>query len=214
MPRHSRMDWQICGTSGTDSLAMHSYEIEGRKGVFIILATPSFLLVWLVDFTSKAVGIDPPWWITTPSFAGFYSVLHMLFDRYIWRSKILHRVGLIKVPNLNGKWKGAIRSSYSHNGSERPVSVVITQRWSKILIRLDSADSHSYSESATLRSADPDAPELAYLYLNEPKTGAVDSMAMHRGTAIMRLRESALAGNYYTDRGRREIGTIRLTRRE
>ncbi len=191
---------------------MHSYEIEGKERVAAALAAISMFVVWFFHIGLDAIDFEPQWWVSVPSFAGFYSGLHWLFDRYIWRLGLLRKLSLIQLPDLNGKWVGEVQSSYGQDGRAHSVSVVILQRWSKILVRLDTEHSRSHSITASLRTIDLPDPELSYQYVNEPKPNAPDTMAMHRGTATLGLTDSGLEGNYYTGRGRGEIGTIKLSR--
>ena len=57
---------------------------------------------------------------------------------------------------------------------------------------------------------------LTYEFLNEPKSHTAATMAIHRGTASLRLqrsdREDVLEGEYYTGRGRTNHGALRLVR--
>ena len=147
---------------------MHSYELDGRGRVAITLAAASVLMVWLLDVMLSSLGIEPRWWLSLPSFGGFYGVLHWLFDRYLWRCAVLDKIGLARVPNLNGLWVGEIQSSYNPSGEPFQVSVLIRQRWSKLVVRLDATSSRSHSVSATLRVSDLAYPTLDYMYVNEP----------------------------------------------
>ena len=52
-------------------------------------------------------------------------------------------------------------------------------------------------------------PELHHLYVNEPHPTAPDTMNAHRGTATLRLKGAVLEGDYYTGRGRLEIGALK-----
>ena len=172
----------------------------------------SVILVWLVHIALGAIDYKPQWWMSVPSFAGFYSGLHWLFDRYVWRLSLLRTLKLIQLPDLNGTWVGEIESSYSRDGRAYPISVVILQRWSKILVRLDTESSSSHSVMASVKTLDLPNPNLSYQYVNEPKSSAPSTMEMHRGTATLELIGSGLAGDYYTGRGRGEIGTMKLWR--
>ena len=116
---------------------MHSYELDGRGRVAIALAVVSVFLVWLLDMSLNAVGFEPDWWLSLPSFGGFYGILHRMFDQYLWRWAALGRLGLIKVPDLNGEWTGEVMSSYAPGGETTPVRVHIRQRWSKLAVRLE-----------------------------------------------------------------------------
>ena len=191
---------------------MHSYELDGRGKIAIVLAAASVLLVWFSDVMLRYLGIEPRWWLSLPSFGGIYCVLHWLFDHYLWRWGALDKMRLARVPNLNGQWTGEIRSSYIPDGKPLRVSVLIRQRWSKLIIRLDAARSRSHSVSATLRVSDLPYPTLDYMYVNEPSPDARETMNAHRGTAMLELKGGVLTGEYYTGRGRREIGTIQLRR--
>ena len=178
----------------------------------ISLAVLSALLVWLLHTALSAISFEPQWWLSVPSFAGFYSALDWMFDRYVWRIRLLRKLDLIRVPDLNGEWDGTIESSYNKGGPAQPVSVVILQRWSKIIVRLETEHSRSHSVMAALKTEDLPKPELTYLYINEPMAMAQGTMSMHRGTAILELNGTVLEGEYYTGRGRREFGTISLCR--
>ena len=178
----------------------------------VFLVTISVLLVWIVDVGLDAIAFEPQWWLSVPSFAGFYSVLYWIFEHYVWKLNLLRKIGLIKVPDLNGNWEGKIQSSYNQSGRAQCVSVTILQRWSKMIVKLETKLSRSYSTAAILRTDDLPNPELTYVYVNEPKAIAPNTMNMHRGTAILGLAGSVLEGDYYTGRGRGEVGTIKLNR--
>ena len=191
---------------------MHSYELEGRGKVVVALGVIGVFLVWLVDVGLTAVKFDPQWWLSVPSFAGFYSALYWLFDRHVWRWRILGKLEFVQVPDLNGTWTGDVRSSYDGYKSIYPVTVVIRQRWSQITVRLETERSQSRSLAATFRVVDLPRPELSYLHINEPTPGASATMNIHRGTVDLEFSEGTLEGHYYTGRGRMTNGTMRLTR--
>lgn len=167
---------------------MHSYEVEGRGRVAVALAVASILIIWLLHAGLDSVDFEPQWWLSVPSFAGCYSGLHWLFDRYVWRVGLLGRLKLVQLPDLNGRWIGEVKSSYRPDGRAHSVSVIILQRWSKILVRLESEHSRSRSVSASLRTVDLLNPELSYQYVNEPRSNAPATMEMHRGTATLEAR--------------------------
>ena len=191
---------------------MHSYEVGGRVKVVIALAGLSILPVWLLNVSLEVVDFEPEWWVSAPSFAGFYSALYWVFDHFLWRLGILRKLRIVRSVNLNGKWEGTVESSFNDYGSGIPVTVVILQRWSKISIRLETEQSRSRSITASLRTVGVKSVELTYQYLNEPKSNAPAAMEIHRGTVFLQMTSSGLEGDYYTGRGRREIGTIKLRR--
>ena len=191
---------------------MHHYETDGRARVVIVIFAFSMLLVWILYEGMTTIDFDPPWWVSLPSFAGFYSILRWLFDRHLWRFGFLRSFGFIRLPDLNGNWVGEVASSYNEYGNPYPVRVDIVQRWSEMAITLETEQSRSRSTVASLKAADLVNPELSYQYLNEPKSSAPGTMAIHRGTANLELVEDCLEGDYYTGRGRGEIGSMKLRR--
>lgn len=190
---------------------MHSYEADGRKRVFIVLATVSVLLAWLLSAGLDAVDVQLSWWIGAPSGLGLFWPAYWVFDRYVWRLGILRKIGFVHVPNLDGEWKGEVKSSYD-GGFSQSVSVVIRQRWSKMVIRLDTEYSRSHSTLAAFKTDDAIDPNLTYLYFNKPNPDAQDTMEAHEGTAFLELSGEALVGAYYSGRGRQEMGKIELKR--
>ena len=193
---------------------MHSYDPSGRGRVVAFLAIGSVLLVWLIHLGLDVIELQPPWWLGAPSVAGLCSGLYWSFDRFVWRLGLLRRLGLLTVPDLNGEWAGRIKSSFGQGGTVLPVSVVILQRWSKMVISLETMNSRSRSVVASLRVDDLPYPELVYVFVNEPKATARDSMNMHYGTTTLELKGSCLHGDYYTGRGRGTVGSIKVTRVE
>ena len=191
---------------------MHSYEVEGRGKVVVAITGVSVLLVWLLHVGLGAIDFEPQWWASVPSFAGCFSGLHWLFDHYVWRLGLLRKLRLIQVPDLNGKWAGVVESSYSQAGPAHSVSVTVVQRWSKMALTLETEHSRSTSTTAHLRTIDLPNPQLSYQYVNEPKPNAPGTMEMHKGTATLELVGTGLEGDYYTGRGRGEVGTVKLRR--
>ena len=190
---------------------MHSYDLEGREKVFIGLAVISIIFAWLLNSGLSAIEYEPQWWLRIPSFAGIYSALYWLFDRHIWRWRLLKKLGIIKTPDLNGTWVGVIQSSYQ--GTTTEFTAIITQRWSKISIILETSESDSRSNAAILKVVDLPFPELIYTYSNEPKSKAPDTMNIHRGAAILEYKNFSLEGTYFTGRGRNTYGGIHLQKK-
>ena len=59
-------------------------------------------------------------------------------------------------------------------------------------------------------------PLLTYEYLNEPKSGALETLSPHRGTIWFDIDATStrlrLSGDYYTGRGRGTTGRIEVER--
>lgn len=194
---------------------MHSYEAARTTRVAGAIAGVSIPLVWLMDSVLVSVGLDVPTGSNVPYVAvllsAVYAVIYYAFDYRIWRFGLLRKCHLVKIPYLGGTWNGYVQYSYDNWETKYEISIVIKQRWSAIAIWLDTNTSRSRSVSATLRTDLP-FPELSYRYLNQPKPNAPTTMEAHEGTTVLELRGDALAGEYYTGRGRMQRGLIRLKR--
>ena len=191
---------------------MHTYEAEGRDKAVMAQLVASALLVWVMHASMGAIGFEPPWWASAPSWLGCYSGLRWWFDRFLWRLRVFRLLKFVDVPDLNGRWVGQVDSSYDERGRTWLITVTILQRWSKMSVTLETERSRSRSSTANLRTRDCPHPELTYQYMSDPRSNAPDTMAIHRGTATLELIDGDLAGDYYTGRGRREFGTITLQR--
>lgn len=198
--------------TGADSPDMNSYNPNGSRRVVALLLIISVALAGLIHTGLDAVNFELPGLASITSAVGMYQVFYYVFDHFIWKWRVFRKLGLVTVPDLNGQWVGKIKSSYGSDAKDYQIDVFITQQWSKILIRLDTGESHSKSIATSFLTDDPSSPELVYVYDNDPKAMTSESMHAHRGTAKLRITDSGLQGQYYTGKGRRTIGDISLKR--
>ena len=91
---------------------MHAYATDSneRRSVPLFLAIASVLSALATNRLQVAAHFDFPWWVDAPSVVGFYAVFWTLFEGFLWRIPILRRIGVVKVPDLRGKWEGSIAS--------------------------------------------------------------------------------------------------------
>lgn len=194
---------------------MHPYATDSpRRGqVLLALVVISIPLTIVLNELLKAARIDVPWYLESPSLLAVYSVLWFFFDRWLWRKINRWFPDLLQVPDLNGGWKGSVRSSYDEFSQDYPVTISVKQSWSAISIRLKADLSNSQSFTASILTQTAGACILHYTYLNEPRARAVDTQVMHRGTATLELvSEGRLEGQYYNSRGRKTHGDICVER--
>jgi hypothetical protein len=189
---------------------MHAYAADARDrdAVAPILAVVSVLLAMSLYALLTARQLSVPWWLDAPSVMGFYGLTRALYDKYLWRSPITARLGW-GIPDIRGTWVGEIRSS-SDGETTIPAVLFVQQSWSKLCVRLDTAESASISEAAALRCDESAHAGLSYEYLNEPKALSKKTMQIHRGSARLRLSPDGtqLTGEYFTGRGRRTMGEM------
>lgn len=191
---------------------MNSFVPNNRWRVVGALLVASITLVGAINHGLSSIDFEFQWIVNPFSVAGIFGLLYYLFDRFIWKCRLLRRLDIVTIPDLNGMWIGEIESLDYQSGKPLQVSVIISQWWSKILVELKTEESISKSVAASFLTSCSSSPELVYAYVNEPKPNAQQSMEMHKGTARLVFTGQSLEGDYYTGRGRRTIGSIRLTR--
>ena len=190
---------------------MHGYstDTDEKRVVTLFLASLAIALAWVSSHLLAAVHLAMPWWADAPSSMFFYGVLYALFDRRLWRHPLMHKLGLVKTPNLTGCWRGYLTSSYDNHAKRHDLSLDIFQSWTQISIFLTTVTSISRSCVAVIQVSDPEGIALIYQYENQPLADATRTMHMHYGTAMLRmLNGNGLTGDYYAGRDRGTFGRI------
>lgn len=192
---------------------MHAYATDAseRKSIPVWLAFLAVVAALLLNFILKSMKLEVPWWIDAPSVMGFYGLIYQWFDKSLWCQKFQF-ISFSSIPNLKGTWVGVIHSSYNGGTDVPGIILYIRQTWTGINIRLVTQTSSSYSIMAAVNTHDSSEPSLKYEYLNEPSALSVDTMNAHRGTANLQLSPDGkeLQGDYFTGRGRQNLGTMQF----
>lgn len=190
---------------------MHSYSINSneRSLIQILLAGASIFLTWLIK-----INLDFPWWFEDPSIFGIYGVLFLFFNRYLWKIKIFHSIGVINTPDINGEWKGYLKSSFDNFVQEYETKIVVKQHWTSIDISFSTQTSNGKSVVAAIEMGSKEDADLTYTYLNDPVASAHPQMNIHKGTSILCFSDNftKAEGDYYGGRGRMQYGEIHLER--
>ena len=190
---------------------MHGYSTDSseRRLVPLLLALLAIALAWASSRLLAVLHLSTPWWADAPSSLTFYGLLYALFDKYLWRNSLVYRLGLVRIPNLAGRWRGYLISSFDGHAKQHPLLLNIFQTWTQITVYLATARSVSRSCTATMQVDDPDGAVLIYQYQNQPLADATKTMHMHYGTAMLRVsNDGCLVGEYYAGRDRRTFGRI------
>ena len=190
---------------------MHGYSTDSseRRLVPLLLALLAIALAWASSRLLAVLHLSTPWWADAPSSLTFYGLLYALFDKYLWRNSLVHRLGLVRIPNLAGRWRGYLLSSFDGHTKQHPLLLNIFQTWTQITVYLATASSMSRSCAAMMQVDDPDGAGLIYQYQNQPVADATKTMHMHYGTAMLRVsNDGCLVGEYYAGRDRRTFGRI------
>jgi len=190
---------------------MEQYSIDGRgRGeVYLTLALVSVLMAYL---SHQEIGLLPfgvPWWIEVPSFAVWFGLTNVCFDRWLWRVRVLG-LRLSEIPNFSGAWEGTIRAHAPHGGLvDIPVKMRIRQTWSAIDVKGETAQGVTRSKMAGVRLDDQ---ELRYEF--ETHADVLNEEGKHHvGFGVLQLRDpDSIEGFYYTLEGTTRKGTMRLAR--
>jgi hypothetical protein len=190
---------------------MHGYSTDSneRRIVPLLLALSAIALAWASSKFFATAHLSVPWWVDAPSSMAFYGALYALFDRYLWRNRLVHKLGLARVPNLTGCWRGYLVTSFDGHATQHDLIINIFQSWTQIVVYLATPTSMSRSCTAVIQVDDPEGAALVYQYQNQPLADAMKTMHMHYGTAMLRMSDGGcLAGDYYAGRDRRTFGRI------
>jgi hypothetical protein len=192
---------------------MHSYTTDSdeRRFVPLLLAALAIVLAWGSSKFLAAVHVSIPWWMEAPSTLSLYGALYTLFDKHLWRTSYVRKLGLSKIPNLTGRWDGFLTSSFDNFDKQCGVVLQIFQSWTQISIYLTTRTSISRSCVAVIQVSDLNGAGLVYQYQCQPLANARKSMHMHFGTAMLRMCNDDnhyLTGEYYAGRDRGTYGQI------
>jgi hypothetical protein len=194
---------------------MHSYatDSEEKKLVLFILAALSIMATWvtyeLALWVAEQANLALPWWLEIPSVMAFYGALYGAFDKWAWKKSILRTLGLVKTPDLSGRWKGYIKSSHDGFKEEIPATIEIFQSWTQIGVSQKTQTSTGQSFAATILTKEPNATRLFFMYQNVPEADADPNMGRHIGSAQLVFSDGILSGDYYNCmRDRQTWGTL------
>ena len=197
----------------------HAYATDSpeRKYVPLVLATLAIAGAFVTFRVLQASQIEAPWWIGPPDTMALYALFYWVFDRFVWKWRITRVLGLTRVPDLSGYWRGHVQPAAAPGASaglSTPIEITLSikQTWTAILVMAETNQSRSHSLSAAIVVADHEG--ISYEYANEPTAAAPLTMHAHHG--VVRLMISAsrtvLEGEYYSGRDRQNIGSIRVAR--
>lgn len=192
---------------------MHQYSVDyDRKIIYFTLVVISISLTSLINliFTFSHFGM---------SVTGFtiFGLVFVVFDKFLWKWRFLFKLGIVKTPNISGKWEGNLSSSYHDFKEEMPACIVIKQTWSSILISGNFNQSKSYSISANLETNNGGRTVLRYVYTNENNLAKSNgTMSSHSGLTTLEftLNEGITEGKYYNEPPQNvNYGTLHLTKK-
>src|SRR5260370_38118882 len=113
---------------------MHGYSTDSgeRRVVPLFLASVAIALAWVSFKILALLHFSLPWWLDAPSTLGFYGALYTFFDRNLWRNRLVRKLGLVRVPNLTGCWRGYLLSSFGGHIKHHALLINIFPSWAQI----------------------------------------------------------------------------------
>jgi hypothetical protein len=197
---------------------MHEYIVSNhdRKFTYYFFAILSGIVAIGATFALKAISDASGIVIAAPSGIALYGLLFFLFDQFFWKWPYLYKLGLVKIPDLNGDWKAEISSSATGNKIE--AAVKINQTYCKIRIHLETDKSDSLSHMAAIDMATPNMFTLRYEYSAEFRRNNAAEILRHYGVTSVKLKSDdhrlleKHSANYYTEQGRDSHGEITFSK--
>jgi hypothetical protein len=148
-----------------------------------------------------------------------FSVLYTGFNKWLWKTGICRM--FLGFRNVSGEWKVEGKTlgptEVLDNGLPRSwqATLLISQQWTKISVRLRTGSSTSFSRSAAIRSQG-DETLLMYSYGNDPNAAArqQEELQTHVGYCEIIFAADGMTaqGLYFNNLGRLTHGAMTLTK--
>jgi len=196
---------------------IHTYSAnqEERRAFPYYLAVAATVITLILHSSLLYFGFGVGAWVYLPTNFAIYCLLYYSLDRFLWKITILQDAGLVKIPNLNGRWSGELRSSHSQYQTQHNVTLIITQTWATLSIKMESDKSTSWSSMASIDTLSTSDIELSWEYRAEAKRPDERDFN-HRGVTRLVFNRSPqsliskISGIYYTQHDRDTNGIIDL----
>ena len=175
--------------------------------VVFLMAVVSSLLAF------HALGLSKGTWDIITTSISITAIIVVLFVSWAWRWRVF-RGWLVPIPNLNGKWEGAIKFKDNGEDRTRKVSVDIKQTFLSIVVRFKSKESTSLSLCGSFNIDEKRGiKQLIYSYQNDPDANIRETSPVHYGTTKLDIGSDnkSLIGEYWTSR--KTKGTIILKKK-
>ena len=197
----------------------HSRATVGRfLGIGAGLASSGLAVLIASGITyakSRGYFQDHAFWTLPLTAAIFYTLGHLAFDKWAWRTWLVHK--FLDIPDLRGKWDCVGESIDPKTGAVEYTwtsEVTVSQGWEKLRIYSQSATSRSHSVAASIVVEEDVGYILMYSYRNEPRPGEPELKA-HHGYAEWHITAdgASAVATYFNGGGRSTGGSMKLTRK-
>ena len=144
-----------------------------------------------------------------PSVVGFDTIVTFIFSKWLWKYSLFYK-WLVPFPNLNGTWKGYIKSNWIVPETKEkleaiPTILTIKQSLLNISCVMRTEDMRSFSFiSGFVIDSENQILKLVYTYDSIPGQTIKDRSPQHMGTMYFDVIKSEgkweLLGDYWTSR--------------
>lgn len=173
------------------SLILKQYFTDALNQLVSLLRTGGLkhlveLIEWL-EINPDILGI--PFW---------YAVLSWAYENWLWKCSVFKMWH--KIPDLNGKWKGSLTTSY--DGRTIPMNLEIKQTWNEISFHsiFEKTDSESFSNVAAIYIAGNRGTEISFAFRND-SYNVSDGTPSYDGYNILQLvDEDTIKARYFNNR--------------
>ena len=173
------------------SLILKQYFTDALNQLVSLLRTGGLkhlveLIEWL-EINPDILGI--PFW---------YAVLSWAYENWLWKCSVFKMWH--KIPDLNGKWKGSLTTSY--DGRTIPMNLEIKQTWNEISFHsiFEKTDSESFSNVAAIYVAGNRGTEISFAFRND-SYNVSDGTPSYDGYNILQLvDEDTIKARYFNNR--------------
>ncbi|WP_169333751.1 hypothetical protein [Nocardia higoensis] len=171
-----------------------------RPRIAIALAAAIWLIIAVVS------GRNDGQWVAlrTFSIAGALVTLSFLvYERWGWAWRFVRF--FTGKPNLNGTWRGELRSDFVRDGKRiDPIPTVlrIKQTDSSVWVTLFTGESSSTTDMGKLVNESDDRWRITFVYTNRPRQEVRSRSDQHQGVCELYItgRGDSLGGSYFTSR--------------
>lgn len=180
-----------------------------------------FVAIWTVLLILSGESVSVQWLRLLPTLSTISFIIIYIFNKWIWKIPFLYPY-IISTPNLQGTWKGYIKSSWANPDTDETIPQIeaylaITQTFSSIQARLMTTESSSDLIIGKLyqNTQEMSVISIVGIYHNTSKILRRESNPMHYGSIIIQVQGNSdftLEGEYWTDRFTK--GEIQFTDRK
>lgn len=175
------------------------------------------IAIVLAPVVTSGVAIAMQWAHLTGLQAGALTVstglmyvgLHWAFNRLVWG----WMTPWTKGPDLSGTWE-VDGTTYKPEGTPTyhwKATITIVQTWETISVLLETQQSSSYSETASVKLLPGGKTKLTYTYQNTPRQ-AEPELKKHEGCCMLTFDKDrrTATGDYFNSFGRGTVGRMTL----